>query len=379
MSVRCLRGLAAAIGCALSFASCGGDTPGGPSGPSGTSPRVVSISPTSGPTSGGTRVTIAGANFTGGAIVTIGGTPATSVSVVGDATITAVTGSRAAGAADVVVSVGGRSGTLPGGFTYVTGQPPVIQAISARGSRANQPERFADLGEEIAVTATVQDTDTPAGSLTYGWAATSGTFTGSGTSVRWRAPQTGLTTPVTVTLSLTVSDGGTTATGNVIVRVHDSAREVGEMAKLFLEDFSRQELSPEQVVRNFREGCGLGGQGKENELLDVQNNRRTDDILSWVVGTPAVAINFGGVCPFRARLGDACATVPVDWTSRCINETRLNGTKVCTLGETSRVVGVDQVTATYADNRWWLCDSDFNGTGVNILTGKVRPAWTFKQ
>lgn len=354
-------------------AACGGGTP---SGPTGTAPRVVSINPTSGPSSGGTAVTISGSNFVSGAIVTIGGTPATSVALVNEFTLTAVTGARAAGAADVVVTVGGRSGTLPGGFTYVLGQAPVIQAIVARGSRANEPERFADLGEEITVTATVQDGDTPPGGLTYGWAAPSGTFTGTGASVKWRAPQT-MTTPGTVSLSLSVSDGGSTATGGIVVRVHDSAKEVGDMARLFLEDFSRQTLAPEEIVRNFREGCGVGGEGKENELWDVRNNQRTDKISQWSVGSPRVTVEFGGVCPFRAREGDACAQVRVDWITTCINETRYDGSRVCTFGVTSHIVADDQLTATYADNRWWLCDSDI---GPNMtLKGPIRPSWTFMR
>ena len=361
---------------AAAAAACGGDTP---NGPSGTAPRVVSINPASGPASGGTTVTISGSNFSSGAIVTIGGTPATNVALLNGSTITAVTGPRSAGAADVVVSVGGRTATLPAGFTYVAGQTPVIVSIVARGSRANQPERFADLGEEITVTATVQDGDTPSGSLTYGWAAPSGTFTGSGASVKWRAPQSGFTTPGTVTLSLSVSDGGSTATGGVVVRIHDSAKEVGDMARLFLEDFSRQTLPPEDVVRNFRDGCGLGGTGKQNELLDVRNNQRTHRITQWNLGSPTVSVSFAGVCPYRARLGDACAAVTVNWTSTCVTETRLDGTKVCTLGQVERVTGIDHVTATYVTDRWWLCDSDLEGIATDLVTGKVRPAWTFKK
>jgi hypothetical protein len=60
-------------------------------------------------------------------------------------------------------------------------------------------------------------------------------------------------------------------------------------------------------------------------------------------------------------------------------ETRLDGTKVCTLGQVERVTGIDQVTAAYASDRWWLCDSDFNGSLLNLTTGQLRPAWTFKQ
>ena len=69
----------------------------------------------------------------------------------------------------------------------------------------------------------------------------------------------------------------------------------------------------------------------------------------------------------------------MDWTSTCINETRLDGTKVCDLGETERVRGIDHVTASYIDNRWWLCDSDFEGTVLSLTTGRIRPSWTFKR
>ena len=45
-------------------------------------PTVSSISPTSGPTTGGTSVTITGTNFVSGATVAFGGTAATGVTVV---------------------------------------------------------------------------------------------------------------------------------------------------------------------------------------------------------------------------------------------------------------------------------------------------------
>ncbi|HKG21855.1 MAG TPA: IPT/TIG domain-containing protein, partial [Blastocatellia bacterium] len=87
------------------------------------SPTVSSISPSSGTTLGGTSVTIAGANFSQGAVVTIGGTAATSVNVVSGSSITATTPAHAAGTVNVVVtSTGGQSGTLNGGYTYTS--PP---------------------------------------------------------------------------------------------------------------------------------------------------------------------------------------------------------------------------------------------------------------
>jgi len=82
-------------------------------------PAVSSVSPNSGPTAGGTAVTITGTNFVAGATVAFGGTAATNVTVVNSSTITATTPAGSAGAATVTVSVSGQSGGLTGGFTYV--------------------------------------------------------------------------------------------------------------------------------------------------------------------------------------------------------------------------------------------------------------------
>jgi hypothetical protein len=71
-------------------------------------PTVTGIAPTSGPTAGGTAVTITGTDFTGATAVTIGGVAATGITVVNATTITATTGARAAGTVDVAV-------TTPGG------------------------------------------------------------------------------------------------------------------------------------------------------------------------------------------------------------------------------------------------------------------------
>ena len=83
-------------------------------------PTVTSISPTSGLTAGGTAVTITGTNFATGATVTFGATAATNVVVVSATQITATTPAGSAGAVTVTVTVGGQSGSLTNGYTYVT-------------------------------------------------------------------------------------------------------------------------------------------------------------------------------------------------------------------------------------------------------------------
>ena len=87
-------------------------------------PTLTAVSPASGPTTGGTAVTLTGTNFAAGATVTIGGTAATSVVVASATSITAVTPAGAAGARDVRVTSGGQSVTRTGGFTYTTPPTP---------------------------------------------------------------------------------------------------------------------------------------------------------------------------------------------------------------------------------------------------------------
>src|SRR6185295_6676213 len=82
-------------------------------------PTVTGVNPTSGPTAGGTSVTVSGTGFAAGASVTFGGTNATGVVVNNSTTITATTPAHAAGAVDVVVTNStGQSGSKQNAFTY---------------------------------------------------------------------------------------------------------------------------------------------------------------------------------------------------------------------------------------------------------------------
>ncbi|MBI3650153.1 MAG: IPT/TIG domain-containing protein [Acidobacteria bacterium] len=82
-------------------------------------PTVTTISPASGPISGGTLVTITGTGFLSGALVTIGGVAATNISVVSGTSITATSPAHFSGSVDVVVTnPGGGSGALLMGFTF---------------------------------------------------------------------------------------------------------------------------------------------------------------------------------------------------------------------------------------------------------------------
>ena len=339
---------------------------------------VTSITPNTGSPTGGTTVTITGGNFVAGLQVTLGGVPATNVSVVSSSSLTAVTGAHTAGIVDVVVSGNGRSATLGNGFTYaanrVVNTPPIISSLVARGTRPNEPAQFADLSESINVVATVQDAETPVSQLTYEWTSSLGVFTGSGSSVTWRAPLA-TNTPSTATLTLTVVERYATVDSNGLpitaenrvsrsttVSVHQSATEVGVMARQFLLDFSDSNIRDvNYIMRNFSDLCPVG---KANETQDVTFNRQHHRITSYDVGQAIVTVQFEGVCPFRFRNADACAQVPVDWMDIFLDN-----------GSTQHVVGIDQVTAVYdgARTQWGLCESDFQGKpSLQELRGFIR-------
>ena len=100
-------------------------------------PTFTSISPTSGPTSGGTAVTIVGTNFVSGGSfgVTIGGVAATSVVRINATYITAVTPAGAPGAQNVVITNNdGQTATGPGAYTYVAPPTFVSAATNTTGT-----------------------------------------------------------------------------------------------------------------------------------------------------------------------------------------------------------------------------------------------------
>jgi hypothetical protein len=358
----CVAVCVAAIG-----AACGGSPVTPP--PVVQEPAVHSITPNTGATAGGTEVTIRGLRFAAGATVTIGGRPATDVTVQSGEALTARTpAGAAAGAADVVVSVGGRSGSLTGGFSYQVppnNVAPVISSITARGSRPGQPENFADLDETITVSATVSDPETSADQLEYHWTATLGTFSGTGATVAWKAPAQAPATPsatplvATITLRVVERYGAgifqQEVTGTRAVALHDSVREIGGMAVRFLEEFSKPQTNTDwqDVMRDFSTAqCPQPGH-VDAERSDVENHIANFIMHSYEIGSPSVTIRFGAGCVFirdRFREGDACVSVRTNWNST----DKRNGL-------THNTIGIDHLSAVYSrsGSRWWLCSSDF--------------------
>lgn len=311
---------------------------------------VQSVSPNAGPATGGTEVTIRGTGFAAGAAVTIGGRPATDVSVRSGDMITAKTpASSIAATVEVAVTLSGRTGVLATGFRYEPTAPntaPVITSITAQGKRPRQPALFADYGETIQLAVVVQDAESAAAQLAYQWRPCDGTITGTGPQVDWTAPAIG-SLPSTCTIEVTITDGPHILTRSIIVRLHNSIAEVGGLALEFLTDFANSLISPEATVRNFSEtACAAG---KAAELKDITSNRATRMINSHTYGIPAVTVNFGGLC--RGKSADACILTSVEWHSTV---------KTTNLPEIAK--GISTISGVYRDSRWWLCESSFDGT-----------------
>jgi len=241
---------------------------------------------------------------------------------------------------------------------------PVVESITIQGRRAGQPARFADLQETIDVRATVTDAETPVGELTYQWSATAGSFSGTGSTVTWTAPDSA-TTPGTVTITLKVVENyghpgqakiySHEVTRTQTLALHNSADEIAKMAVAFLTKFSQPQAIKDwrDVMQDFdvQGGTCPDPDQIESERGDVERHYQNYVMNSYSIGAANVSVAFRAGCDVPGRTvrpGDACAAVPVIW-----NSTGPDGT-----GTTS---GMDYISAAYSASasRWWLCSSDY--------------------
>ena len=235
----------------------------------------------------------------------------------------------------------------------------VIDSLTALGRRPKEPANFADLAEPIDLVARVHDDETAVEELEFQWSAPVGTFEGLGPRVTWRAPQSA-PTPLPVSITLKVVEkygypGGPKVyqqdvSASVTVSLHDSRAELDDMSRQFLLDFSDSNIRDvSYIMRNFLPTC----YGTADETAEVTENRRRYRIIESRVGDASTTVNFGGICPFRGKKGDACTAVPVFW--RSLDGDRGNAQE--------RYTGTDWVASVYAADkqRWFLCDSQFDG------------------
>ncbi len=104
---------------------------------SASAPAVTAVTPSSGPTSGGTTVTITGTGFSGATKVAFGALRATSFTVVSATQITAVTPAQPSGVRPVLVTtaLGGTSasGGPPDAFSYIAPTPRLLSVSPQSG------------------------------------------------------------------------------------------------------------------------------------------------------------------------------------------------------------------------------------------------------
>lgn len=102
----------------------------------GTGPAISAITPASGPSAGGTVVTITGSGFTGATAVNFGSVAAQSFTVVSDTEVTATAPAATAGAVPITIKVGttGSPLTTSDVFTYLTASLAVTNQAAAVGS-----------------------------------------------------------------------------------------------------------------------------------------------------------------------------------------------------------------------------------------------------
>jgi hypothetical protein len=262
---------------------------------------------------------------------------------------------------------GGGGGGGGGNPNPPANSQPVIETITVQGTRPGQPANFADLGESIAVSGKVRDAETPIDQLVYTWTATTGTFTGTGANVTWQAPATapvaveGLT-PATVTITLTITEKfghpgqplsfEQSVWTTTSVALHDSVKEVGDMSRQFLLDFSDTNIKDANyILRNFGSTSFCPDpQAVIDERFDVTRNFTEYRMTNFGIGQAATTVSFGGRCPVFGSRGDACAVVPVFWDSIEIKT-----------GKRSFSSGNDIIAAAYStsEKRWWLCASNY--------------------
>jgi hypothetical protein len=146
------------------------------------------LNPTSGPTAGGTLVTITGSGFGGPTQVTFDTSPATDVTVVSFTEVTAVTPAHAVGAVPVTLSDTGGSVIAPQQYTYTVG--PSILGISPTSGPQAGGETVIIGGQNLC----------GATSVTFGPnAATILSISTDCTTIKVTEPAGNGTVPVTVT------------------------------------------------------------------------------------------------------------------------------------------------------------------------------------
>ena len=254
-----------------------------------------------------------------------------------------------------------------------TGPAPPIKAPPSQPEVPNSPPTITSLtlssprveaGEDVQVTAVVEDTDTPVDQLAYEWSATpvNGRFSGNGPQVRWTAPAS-FQTPDLYSLVLKVTEHYTSngqAKANAVwsgVSVHynDSRREITRISLRFLTElFPNYSVSAPEAVQDFSNSC----RGKLDEFSDVANNRINFHILSGTYTDISISL-------------DQTKTF-ADVTGTCVFDDIPMNPADANFGRRESVPGICTLTAIYENWRWFLCDSHFKGIAPGVTLESLR-------
>ena len=135
-------------------------------------PAVTAITPTPGPLTGGTAVTVTGANFTAGSTVAFGTTPATSVSFTNATTLTATAPAGFRRSVDVTVTTAGGTCATSAADLFTYDAVPTVTAIAPTSGPVAGGTVVTVTGSGFTAASTVAFGTTPATTVTVTSATT---------------------------------------------------------------------------------------------------------------------------------------------------------------------------------------------------------------
>jgi energy-converting hydrogenase Eha subunit A len=317
----------------------GGTSPASPPGDQFTytpppPPAVTSVSPSSGPSTGGTTVTIAGTNLTGATTVDFGaGHPAT-FTVTNPATIVATAPAAGAlGQVDVTVTTPGGTSTANGGdqYSYVAPPAPTVTAISPASGPAGTSVTITGTGFSGATTVDF-GTGSPA------------TFTvSSPTMIVATAPTA--STPGVVDVTVTTPGGASPVTG--------------------ADQFTYQALPPGTIPSPVSGGWQLNGTAVLNTTASPPNLELTP-ATNWVAGSafyPTPVAGTGITASFDVFLGSGSGADGMTFTLADASVT-----KPAALGVNGGGEGFSGITGVAVSFDTWKNSGDPAGNFVGIAT-----------
>jgi hypothetical protein len=237
------------------------------------------------------------------------------------------------------------------GPTPTPQQPPVVPAPVITSVTATTAR--VEAGQEVAVSAVVQDGNPSASTMTYQWSANVGTVTGTGLNAIWKLDPGAISSGADVVITLTVVKPYQVIENNQLVsrehrvslaaapfRAHDSTAEISRIVLTFLVDyFGNFNVSPDACLVDFSPTCP----GTAEEFENIRDNRERSTLRIHSAEASIGKVELNGDRTF-AWIDAPCRFTDVKLAS----------------GEKEWTSGTCVLTATYQQNRWWLCSSNYN-------------------